>query len=482
MSEIGFMYLAIEYRGQFAVIQVTDESFKTWRLMNPEGVGWWVKDPAWHWGEWRDEYGAETYKECQQSTTKGVVFKLKDLDFSSIDIDNSHQFAIGNDWVKGSPLLNTVGTWRPVMTDLLLSAKLRELEELQQQLIYQMGQLGIAGAAMFDPTGIFSLAGAGWAMREGDYVGCAANLLGVIPVLGKIATASRLGRISAQLENIAARLASFQKSLKFSANAAKRAGLTGKIVRAEIQGTKIVRSAVQITEGVELASVSQRGGMAMRDAEGLQNCAMRNDAVMIVRSTASESLKVQEMRLVEGKPLELSSFHTAKEGEFEGYIVISKEQMATETFKNPSSGYTQLKNFPEYRVEQGADKFGNRLITKENVAFYSDYDFQGMYHAKNGKPYLDFKVRNDDAGIIKWLNEIVPSNFGTKVKHGMQDFWRRKVFLQNGQKRVIPGRVPSANETFLVFEPSGKVSHLNLKQLYFLYQRYKIPWIYKVPL
>ena len=114
---------------------------------------------------------------------------------------------------------------------------------------------------------------------------------------------------------------------------------------------------------------------------------------------------------------------------------------------------------------------GDRLITRNGTAYYSDYDFMGMYHAASGNPYLDFKELNDNPGIVSFMNRMFPA-FGRKVQHGMQDF-----FLKVDGTM---GRQPKLDETFLFFEPNGKVSYVDLLDLRRLYAKYNIRWPYDV--
>jgi hypothetical protein len=85
-------------------------------------------------------------------------------------------------------------SWQPIITDMLLAATVAKFNQIQQEII-QMGiQAGLDTTSILDPTGVLSAAGAAYAMRRGDYVGCAMSLLGIIPVVGKACEIAKVRR------------------------------------------------------------------------------------------------------------------------------------------------------------------------------------------------------------------------------------------------------------------------------------------------
>jgi hypothetical protein len=167
---------------------------------------------------------------------------------------------------------------------------------------------------------------------------------------------------------------------------------------------------------------------------------------------------------------------TVKEGKFE--VTYIKDEKIF-------GGHARPQGVGRYRVmPHVCPKTGDRLICQDGVAFYSDYDFMGVYHAANGHAYEDFKVLNDDKGIVGFMQGMFRgSGYGDKVKHGMQDFFIKwlKVPGPNGGvggAMAQMGRQPKLDEIFTVFEPTGKATILNLQELRSFYDAHKMHWPY----
>jgi hypothetical protein len=495
----GHFKALINWNGNKAIIGIGDRSNQSWWLI--KGGGWWIQNQGCQKGLWSDSMyytAAEQgdFIHCLTSDGNGVLFRLKDVTFPPDPEQNASflykGFFFGDAWVaadssKGGIRTNSV--WNPIITDLLLRATIAKFEQIQEEIIVMAKQAGLDLASVLDPTGVFSAASAAYALRRGDYFGCAMSLLGIIPVIGKAAEGAKVWQASGRAAQLMERLKNLQKLIQNSARATKELRIEGSVVREEIQGTTDLRAATEAargtkapsiwttmtkvaTEGADLAKEAEKGGMSLTDCKNLQQFTMKNNAVGCVRYTAKESQARLGDVLNTGKPCELAAYHTAhEESTYSGYIVVHADQVASATYKD-GQGVTRLKGLsPEYKVmDHACPKTGDRLITRNGEAYYSDYDFMGMYHA-NGNPYLDFKELNDNPGIVAFMRRMFPA-FGNKVQHGMQDF-----FIKVDGKM---GRQPKLDETFLFFEPNGKVSYVDLLDLRRLYAKYNIKWPYDV--
>jgi len=486
----GFFKATINWNGNKAVIGIAENGSQGWWLI--KHTGWWISNPGCQKGPWstamKYTFGEQgDFTHCLNSDGSGVLFRLKDVTFPPDPEKNASfwykGFYFGDYWVsqdssKGG--IRTNSSWQPIITDMLLAATIAKFQQIQEEII-QMGiQAGLDTTSILDPTGVLSAAGAAYALRRGDYVGCAMSLLGVIPVVGKACEAAKVAQASGRLARLTERLKNLLEAIKSSGQVTREMRLEGNVIREEIQGTTDLAAASRaargasklLTAGTDLAKEAEKGGMAVQDAKSLQEFTVRNNAVGCVRYTAKESQARLGDVLNDGKPCELAPFHTAHgDSIYSGYIVVRKEQIADRTYKD-GQGVTRLKGLsPEYKVmDQVCPRTGDRLITRNGTAYYSDYDFMGLYHAANGNPYLDFKDLNDNPGIVAFMNRMFPA-FGSKVQHGMQDF-----FIRDGKM----GRQPKLDETFLFFEPNGKVSYVDLLDLRRLYAKYKIKWPYDV--
>jgi hypothetical protein len=310
------------------------------------------------------------------------------------------------------------------------------------------------------------------------------SLLGVIPVVGKACEFAKVSEASGRIARLTQRLKNLTEAIKSSGKVSQEMRLEGAVVREEIQGSTDLAAATRaargasseiklVTAGADIAKEAEKGGMAVQDAKNLQEFTVRNNAIGCVRYTAKESQARLGDVLNDGKPCELAPYHTAHgDSTYSGYIVVNKAQVENLCYKD-GDGVTRLKGLsPEYKVmDHACPRTGDRLITRNGIAYYSDYDFMGMYHASNGNPYLDFKDLNDNPGIVAFMQRMFPA-YGNKVQHGMQDFFIKA----NGTM----GRQPKIDETFLFFEPNGKVSYVDLIDLRRLYAKYQIKWPYAV--
>jgi hypothetical protein len=488
----GFFKATINWNGNKAIIGIGGDSKPEWWLV--KHTGWWISNPGCNKGAWSksmrytwSEQGDFTH--CLSGDGSGVLFRLKDVTFPPDPENNASfyykGFFFGDAWLAADPSkggIRTNSSWQPIITDMLLRATIAKFEQIQKEII-QMGiQAGLDTTSILDPTGVLSAAGAAYAMRRGDYVGCAMSLLGIIPVVGKACELAKVAQASGKLARLTQRLKNLMEAIKSSSKVTQEMRLEGAVIREELQGSTDLAAATRaasgastklVTAGAELAKEAEKGGMSVQDAKNMQEFTARNNAVGCVRYTAKESQARLGDVLNDGKPCELAAYHTAHgDSIYSGYIVVNKAQVESLCFKD-GQGVTRLKGLsPEYKVmDHACPRTGDRLITRNGTAYYSDYDFMGMYHAANGNPYLDFKELNDNPGIVAFMQRMFPA-YGNKVQHGMQDFFIKA----DGTM----GRQPKIDETFLFFEPNGKVSYVDLIDLRRLYAKYHIKWPYEV--
>jgi hypothetical protein len=207
------------------------------------------------------------------------VFRLTDLDFPP-DLSSQQgfwikQFFIGDMWadqkgiqkgiVKTGPhqlSMPTHGSWNAVISGPLINAveiKLRQFHDEMKRLAIQVG---LDVASMIDPTGALSIPAAGYAMNRGDYLGCAVNLLGVIPLFGKLAPAAKVALISDRLAFLGKEITFLEKWLELSVDATRRArqAITGAL-KVEIQGTTRASMAPQVArDAAEAGAVLKNQG------------------------------------------------------------------------------------------------------------------------------------------------------------------------------------------------------------------------------
>ena len=164
------------------------------------------------------------FTHCLNADGSGVLFRLKDVTFPP-DPENNASFLykgffFGDYWTASDPSVPKIRTgntgWQPIITDMLLAATIAKFNQIQDEII-QMGiQAGLDTTSILDPTGALSVAGAAYAMRRGDYVGCAMSLLGVIPVVGKACEIAKVAQASGRLARLSERLKNLLEAIKAS--------------------------------------------------------------------------------------------------------------------------------------------------------------------------------------------------------------------------------------------------------------------------
>ena len=504
MADNDHFFMTVSNTGRTAVVMMMQDPASGWKLRADRNL--WPRNAAtggqWRgqgWGEWTD------YKHCLGGGGK-ELFRVGDVNWPPDIEDNARflykPFMPGELWLELDPNTAPVrrpsaqSVWRPVITGPLLTAVAARFQEIQDEIVQTGVQAGLDVMSVLDPTGALAVASASYAARHGDYFGCATALLGVIPVVGKACEVARVAQANGRLAQLVVRLTKLKTLVMESAVSAKEARIGGQIIREEVQGAvklaggarparaagalgHIASAGHAVTEGADLARVAEKGGMTLRDAQTMQTFSRQNESIAVVRQTAKESLARHGDVLNTGKPCELAPFHTAHDdSRWSGLIVVRDNQLAEKTIVD-AHGVRRLKGMEQYVVSDlRCEKTGDRLITKDGIGYYSDYDFMGMYHG-SGRPYLDFKELNDNAGIVSFMNRLL-SGQGLKVNHGMQDFFKRLKVGKNGQEYYVMGRQPGLEETFLFFHPSGKVSYVDLIDLRKLYSQYRIAWPYEI--
>jgi hypothetical protein len=163
-----------------------------------------------------------------------AAFKLSNLSFPPMIVMEprmfQNQFQVGAAWAKALGFDNGPGRpwacahWYPVATGALMSWIRQYCEERNEELKKLAISLGINIAAIFDPTGGLSLVGAVEASTRGDYLGCALNLAGAIPILA-FAQAARNTRIAARMDALLSEIKVLNDWLTQSKNVLQRSRL-----------------------------------------------------------------------------------------------------------------------------------------------------------------------------------------------------------------------------------------------------------------
>ena len=243
MAENNHFYLEIRYSSHAAVLLVTEEG--EWRLIR--------SDPGFQFEKWIKQRGTFAPSASGHFFYGGGVgepdFYMNGIAFPPAirltpDFFRNHFTIYNPAWAKAlgyastqdAARANLAGAWYPLATGALISWIKHYCEEKTAEMRQLALSLGLNIAAIFDPTGGLSLAAAIEASTRGDYLGCALNLVGAIPILGKAAQAARSSRMAARLEQLIGEMHVLTDWLKTSKTSLQRAGvqavgLEGKLVR-----------------------------------------------------------------------------------------------------------------------------------------------------------------------------------------------------------------------------------------------------------
>src|ERR1039458_6952972 len=264
-SGIGNFHFEIKYATFTAFGFITDRG--EWKLLSCSPDSEWPQQQTRRKGTWKGSgsgtarcYALGTGSDAPSANnqTSIEVFRLTDLDFSALSLLNPQQgfwiksFYIGGQWADekhiqkgivptpGGPTklgVPTHGSWNPVISGPLLRAVEIELRAMREEMQQMAIQLGLDIASLVDPSGLLSIPAAGYAMHRGDYLGCCINLLGVIPLFGRLAPAVKFAEKSTRLAGIAPKITFYEKWLEMSTDATRRARQVEGALKVDIQGT-----------------------------------------------------------------------------------------------------------------------------------------------------------------------------------------------------------------------------------------------------
>ena len=248
----------------FSAVGIIGEDGR-WKMLSCSPDGGWPQQPTRRQGTWAKGQVARCYAmgtgsdaPSSNNQTSIEVFRLTDLDFSALSLLNTQQgfwikqFFIGDQWADqmhiqkgiiptpGGPKklgMPTHGSWNAVISGPLIRAVDIELSAMRQEIHEMAIQMGLDIASMVDPTGLCSIPAAGYAMHRGDYLGCCINLLGVIPLFGKLAPAAKFAEKSPRLAFLAQKITFYEKWLEISVDATRRARQATGMLKVEVQGT-----------------------------------------------------------------------------------------------------------------------------------------------------------------------------------------------------------------------------------------------------
>src|ERR1017187_2514963 len=246
---IGNFHFEIKFATFSAFGIISDRG--EWKMLSCSPDGEWPQLPTRRKGTWTQSgnmarcYAMGTGSDAPSANnqTSIEVFRLTDLDFSALSLLNPQQgfwiksFYIGGQWADekhiqkgivptpGGPTklgVPTHGSWNPVISGPLLRAVEIELRAMREEMQQMAIQLGLDIASMVDPSGLLSIPAAGYAMHRGDYLGCCINLLGVIPLFGRLAPAVKFAEKSPRLAVLAQKITFYEKWLEMSTDATRR--------------------------------------------------------------------------------------------------------------------------------------------------------------------------------------------------------------------------------------------------------------------
>jgi hypothetical protein len=287
-STLGNFYLQIQFTSFTAVVWIADNS--VWRLIQCSPDGEWPQQNTWRRGAWTTGSNGMAYCYAMGSgsdaaspdnQTELQVFRLSQLEFPP-DIGSNQgfwikQFFIGPNWadakniqtgiVKTSPghfSMPTHGSWMPFVTGPLTNAVAQKLRAYQDELQKMAIQMGLDVAAMVDPTGLCSIPASAYALRNGDYLGSAMNLLGVIPLFGKAAALAKGAVEGGRLAFLTKEVTFLKGWLEISVATGRRLRQTNQIdnaLRVEIQGT---------TKATQLAKAADEAAGLLKNTGWIQ--------------------------------------------------------------------------------------------------------------------------------------------------------------------------------------------------------------------
>jgi hypothetical protein len=198
-------YAEVRFQGKSAVLLLTSEG--SWQLR--------LEDPGFDFEKHAGKKGTHkvAYSDLRHFFAPGDPderFFMTDIRFPpSIVLEPQwleNKFGVGEKWAKAlgyantqKAAWNTQGHWYAIATGPLMTWVKQYCDERSAELKQLAFSLGLNLAAIADPTGALSLAGAVEASTRGDYLGCALNLVAAIPLLGKAAQAVKNAQIVSRI-------------------------------------------------------------------------------------------------------------------------------------------------------------------------------------------------------------------------------------------------------------------------------------------
>ncbi len=359
-------YMEVRYRGKSAVLLVTSEGQWSLRMEEP---GFDFEKHAGRRGTFKMPWSSQTQYEFYREGSDEAGFKMSGVVFPPQIIMEprflDNQFHIGDAWAKAlgysSPSAATManrGHWYALATGPLMSWIKQYCEERTKELKSLALSLGLNVAAIFDPTGGLSLAAAIEASTRGDYLGCALNLVAVIPLIGKAAQAARNTEIAARIEKLISEISVLTKWLKDSkAILARTQGATIRGLEGFVKGSAAIGKTVTQAAAIKLLKNNnwihniapadiERLGMLPAELKALQGLA-KQGFYFVVRACNPERVKWLEWAAKAGvrtmsKPLWIKA-KSLREGGYLAGLVGYKMDAQTAKYlikvTNPGQGF-----------------------------------------------------------------------------------------------------------------------------------------------
>lgn len=506
-STVGNFYFEIKHSSFTAFAFITDTS--VWRMLRCEPDGAWPQMPTWRRGTWQKRgqvahcysLGSGADASSSNNQTMVEVFRLTDVEFPP-DLSSQQgfwikQFFLSDGFagqehiqtgiVKVAPhklSMPTHGSWTPFITGPLIHATDQKLRAYQEELKKLAIQIGLDVASMIDPTGACSIPAAGYAMNRGDYLGCCVNLLGVIPLFGKLSSAAKVALVSDRLAFLTKEITFLEKWLEISIDATRRVRQTENIagsLKVEVQGTTKATMLPKVAGAAAEAAEQLRNAGWVHKIFNADKLGLLPEEIRVLRGLAKEGYyfvirscnptRAQWLRSARahgwgmiGKPVWLK-IKSLKNVKFAGLVGFHKLDVE---FYQTIEHLQEVKDLPAsvrlgWLAEKGMSRDGVKVyrLTKEfNVAHVDDPEMMLSHYFvdtgdafvivdRTGRPYvpdLDIVTIQRSVGKNRFGPagyNIGPANPVTKFRGAdnaeMTAFWNRRFA---GGVRYPPGYEP----------------------------------------
>ena len=389
-----------------------------WRMLhcNPDRL--WPPGNM-RYGQWRPEGNLKTLaafyvnKPAERQRTEkwdeaDVVFRLGGVKFPP-DLTEGTYSAIPNFSYGGYS-----GQWYPIVAGRLLRAAQEKLVALQEELIEAVKALALAGGSMIPgPVGDgFTLAGGAYALRQGDYLGCALCFAALWPVFGEAAAAARAGRLAEHLNDLKKQVNFLARILKRSTEITREEGLTGSALKVAIQRSS--RIPAQVRRILPVGSVKPFAGIkSFRGGKVSELC-------QYLKESGFKCLKPME------RPVLDSSGKVIKDSTSEIWVRYHGDVGEVECVRIDPIGHTKVVDNPRGPLTIGPD---STRVAPSNVPHY----------------HLESIPASE---LQTYLTKFVPTakqytadgNLIGKILQEQREYedWGRRVFAQNWR---VPGGV-----------------------------------------